>query len=348
VAPTMRAVRWHGRRDVRIDEVPEPPPPAAGQVRVRVAYCGICGSDVHEYLHGPVTIPVEPHPVTGCRSPVILGHEVSAWVDDVGDQVEGLRAGDLVALNALLPCGSCRECTRGDEHLCRQLGHIGMSADGGLAPLITVPAAMVVPAPPGVDPDTAALAEPFAVAVHALRIASAFLHGPCVVLGAGTIGLCVALLLRDAGRPVTMLDVAPERLRHAQSLGLRAVGVNDAAVLHSTAAAVFECSGSGAAVARASAYAAPAGAVVLLGLPEQPVPLDVVDVVLREIRVLGSMSHLAKADMAPALDFIAGNPRLARRLITATVPLEQAVDQGIEVLTGSRHAEHAKILVKVH
>ncbi|WP_183062043.1 alcohol dehydrogenase catalytic domain-containing protein [Motilibacter peucedani] len=342
---TMPAVRWHARGDVRVEQVPAAPAPGAGEVRVRVAFCGICGSDVHEYLHGPFTIPTRPHPTTGAMAPIVLGHEVSGWVDTVGSGVSGLAVGDVVALNALLPCGRCPQCAAGAPHLCLQLGHIGMSADGGLAEALTVPAAMVVAAPPGMAPQLAALGEPFAVALHALRLAGSPVGRRCTVVGSGTIGLCVALLLVDAGNEVTVLDVAEERLAHAASLGLDARPVDEG--VRGGASVVLECSGAAPAVSAAVGLAEPGGTVVLLGLPERPVELDVTDVVLREVHVVGSMSHLADADLAPALAFLARNAELAAKVVTAVVPLDAAVSGGLEALVGSDRARHAKILVAV-
>ena len=103
----MQALRWHAPRDVRLVEVP-PPAATAGEVVVAVAACGLCGSDLHEYLHGPVYIPRQPHPLTGLMPPVTLGHEFSGRVVDVGPRVTGIRAGDRVAVNPCLVCGQCR------------------------------------------------------------------------------------------------------------------------------------------------------------------------------------------------------------------------------------------------
>lgn len=339
---TMRAVRWHGRHDVRYESVPLAPPPGPGEIRVRVAWCGLCGSDLHEYLSGPFQIPVRTHAVTGRAAPITLGHEIAGWVADVGPGVTVPAVGDLVALNALLPCGTCRPCARGDVHLCPVLGHLGMSADGGLAELVTVPAGMAVPVPPHVPADVAALAEPFAVAVHLLRQA-----GPiagALVVGAGTIGLATALLLRDKGFEPTLIDVAAPRLAHARALGFTAYrpgGVDAELPL------VFECSGAPQGIDTAIRCTEPGGRVVLAGLPAAPSPVDVAAVVLRELRLVGSMSHLVDTDLRPAVDFLATHTDEAARLVTARVPLADTVPGGLDVLAGTDRGDHAKILVQV-
>jgi (R,R)-butanediol dehydrogenase/meso-butanediol dehydrogenase/diacetyl reductase len=328
----VRAVRWHGRGDVRVERVPYAPDPGPREVRVRVAWCGLCGTDVHEYRSGPFYV---------AAPPMIIGHEIAGWVDAVGADVPGLAEGDLVGLNALLPCGTCAQCARGAYHLCAIFGHVGFTAAGGLAELVTVPAAMVVPAPVGMYSAVAALGEPFAVAMHGIRQAGRPRASRCVVVGAGTIGLATAMLLRADGNDVTVTDVAEPRLRMATRLGFGTTASEPAPV-------VFECAGAPAAPGTAFGLAEPGGLVVLMGLSETPSTVDFSVVVLREIRVIGSMSHLAEADLAPALAFLAAHEDAARQLVTARIPLRDTVSRGLDVLAGPEGAEHAKILVQVH
>src|SRR5437667_12065340 len=109
----MRALRFHAARDLRVEDVPEPPAAAAGEVVVRVAACGICGTDLHEYVAGPIVTPVEPHPLTGATNPQILGHEFSGTVVAVGPAVSRVAVGDRVAIMPLAYCGRCAYCSRG-------------------------------------------------------------------------------------------------------------------------------------------------------------------------------------------------------------------------------------------
>jgi (R,R)-butanediol dehydrogenase/meso-butanediol dehydrogenase/diacetyl reductase len=103
----MKALRWHGREDLRLDDVPEPAV-RPGQVVIEVAWCGICGTDLHEYLRGPIFIPTEPHPVSGNAAPITLGHEFAGRIVEVGENVKRLRPGDRVTVDAALKCGHCR------------------------------------------------------------------------------------------------------------------------------------------------------------------------------------------------------------------------------------------------
>jgi (R,R)-butanediol dehydrogenase/meso-butanediol dehydrogenase/diacetyl reductase len=113
MAETMKAAVWHGKKDIRVEEVSVPAPPKADEVQIEVDYCGICGSDLHEYLAGPIFIPTEPHPLTGHSGKTILGHEFSGKVVAVGANVTGVRVGDKVAPDACQHCGVCVTCREG-------------------------------------------------------------------------------------------------------------------------------------------------------------------------------------------------------------------------------------------
>lgn len=299
---------------------------------MRVAWCGLCGTDVHEYRSGPFYT---------SGAPMIIGHEIAGWIDAAGEDVRDLAEGQLVGLNGLLPCDACAHCERGAYHLCLTFGHVGFTAPGGLAELVTVPAAMAVPAPSGMDSAVVALGEPFAVAMHGIRQAGRPRSMDCLVVGAGTIGLAVAMLLRADGNTVVVTDLAESRRLRAAALGFDTV-------VRTHVPVVFECAGAPAAPATAFRHAESGGLVVLMGLAETPSTVDFGVVVLREIRVVGSMSHLTDEDLAPALDFLAAHEAEAASLVTARVPLVAAVEQGLDVLAGPDAAEHTKILVQVH
>ena len=140
------ALRWHGRGDVRLDEIEDPPPPGPGEVQLRPLWCGICGTDVEEYRSGPVFIPSgSPHPLTGRLAPITLGHEFSGEVVDVGPGVERFRPGDRVAADTLIFCGECYWCRRHQVTLCERLAALGLMADGGLAGLCNAPERTLLP-----------------------------------------------------------------------------------------------------------------------------------------------------------------------------------------------------------
>src|ERR1700729_3946198 len=196
----MLAVRWHARGVVRVDEVPPPPPPRPGEVQLQVGWCGICGTDVEEWLSGPGFIPVDaPHPITGARAPIILGHEFAGRVVAVGDGVAEPQTGQRVAVDTIVFCGTCHWCRRGEVTRCPQLGGLGLHGDGGLAELCNAPARMCLPLPDTVADDEAPLVETLAVAVRALRRGMLRPGEQVAVVGAGAVGLMAVQAARAFG-----------------------------------------------------------------------------------------------------------------------------------------------------
>ena len=160
------------------------PQPGPGQVRLKVKVCGICGTDLHEYLEGPFLIPTQPHPLTGRHGgPVVLGHEFSSHVDALGDGVEGFKGGERVTVNALILCGRCHYCRKGQYNMCMKLATLGFAADGAFAEYIVVPEYGLFRLPDTVDDDSGAFVEPLAVAVRAAKRARVQLGQMVAVIG---------------------------------------------------------------------------------------------------------------------------------------------------------------------
>ncbi|HET8743850.1 MAG TPA: 2,3-butanediol dehydrogenase [Gaiella sp.] len=221
----MRALRFHTARDLRIEDVPEPPDPGEGEVVVRVAACGICGTDLHEYVAGPIVTPVEPHPLTGARNPQILGHEFAGDVTAVGPSVTRVAEGDRVAIMPLAYCGGCAYCRRGLQHLCATMACIGLShAWGGMGELATVAEYQVVRLPDGVTYHQGALIEPTAVAAYGVERAGVAPGDRVLVTGAGPIGALAALCARAAGASTVFVsEPNPARRARAEALGVATV-----------------------------------------------------------------------------------------------------------------------------
>lgn len=219
----MRAFVKHGRGagEAGPREVPVPDP-GPGEVLVRVAACGLCGSDLHAFRADPG--------YEWIRTPVILGHEFAGTVVSVGDGVGGVVEGDVVVAVSVQGCGECRTCIRAGEQLCPDREVIGVQYDGGLAEYAVVPARHLVPVPPGLDAATAALTEPLSVAVHAVIDRARIDPGDRVVVsGPGAIGLfCTAVALRSGASVLALgtdADLA-RRLPAAAALGAETASVD--------------------------------------------------------------------------------------------------------------------------
>ncbi|WP_197431364.1 alcohol dehydrogenase catalytic domain-containing protein [Halorubrum sp. CBA1125] len=196
----MRSAIYHGREDIRVEEYPEPET-GPNDVKIDVSACGICGSDLHEYAAGPISIPDdEPHPVTGETLPLPMGHEFAGRVTEVGSNVSEIAVGDKVAANPVIWCGECRYCLEGEYGLCESNGFVGLSGwGGGFSEYTTVDRRQAVPIPESVPLEYGPLVEPFSVGLYAIRN-SEFSPGDSVaVFGTGPIGLTVVQLANAAG-----------------------------------------------------------------------------------------------------------------------------------------------------
>lgn len=190
--PAMRASRLHGVRDLRLEELPRPSP-GSGEVLLKVASVGVCGSDVHYYLHGRIGAQV-------VTAPIIMGHEFSAWVAGLGAEVEGLEVGQLVAIDPGISCGECEPCQHGHPNLCPNVRFCGTPPiDGVFAEYTLMPAQNCFPLPAGISPVEGAMLEPLGIALHSVDLAHLKTGQTVAVLGAGPIGLLIAAVARAAG-----------------------------------------------------------------------------------------------------------------------------------------------------
>jgi (R,R)-butanediol dehydrogenase/meso-butanediol dehydrogenase/diacetyl reductase len=336
----MLAAVYHGRRDIRVQEWPAPPSPQPGWVTVAITYCGICGTDVEEYLHGPVVIPTAPHPLTGAQAPLVLGHEGTGVVVAAGPG-SGLEPGTRVGLENSVSCGHCTACLSGNRQLCAQLAVMGLMMDGALAEAVNVPASMCAPLPAGLPDEAGALAESLAVGVRAVRRAGAVDGIDVHVFGAGTIGLMTAQVARAAGaRSVTLRDPSAARLRRAAAMRFEILTPDTDA---GRGAVVFECSGTAAGLREALAATAKSGTTVMIGVHDRPREIDLVAMLMDERVMLASLSH-SMDDYVRAIELLHERSIEIEPLITDRVPLEDAVDRGFDALVADPE-DHLKVLV---
>ena len=343
----MQALRWHGARDIRLEEVAEPGSPSPGFAVVDVAYCGICGSDLAEYRSGPSLIRTEPHPLTEKAPPLTLGHELSGRVSAVAPGSR-LAVGTRVTADACWRCNNCEACMRGDYHLCRYGGSIGLHSDGAFAARIELPEYMLVPLPDGVGDEAAALTEPLAVGLHALDRAATGAGDEVLVMGFGPIGAAAAICARALGARSTVVELDPARQRKAAELGFRTLEAGDELPRRARrlvggggADVVVESTGAAAALPDAVECTKRGGRIALVGLPGDPAPIDVKRLVLFERSLVGCLGY--RHDLPRVVRMIEAGQIDPTELIGEVIPLADAATVLADL--ASAPGEKIKVLV---
>ncbi|KAK3075810.1 hypothetical protein LTR53_000512 [Teratosphaeriaceae sp. CCFEE 6253] len=326
--------------------------------------CQPC-TDVHEYLAGPILLPAagQPNPFTGAELPLIMGHEMSGTVIEVGSEVSSITVGQRVCVNPATGCEhhgkpDCELCVAGRRNVCTRSAFYGLQDKaGGLADEICVNAIAVVPLPDSVSLKLGALAEPLAVASHMIRI-SGFRKGQNVlILGAGPIGCALTLLLKEGGAGCLLVsEVTDSRSAQATACGadkvinpmtsssivvdttmdLMAPGADiafDACGIQSTFDAAFECT-------------KPGGTIFNVAIHERPLQINLNRLTLSEKRLLAGNAYTAE-DFDNVIRLLEKGGPVLESFITATIPLENAVQGGFDELVHNK-AHHSKILVEVH
>ncbi|MDM8084808.1 alcohol dehydrogenase catalytic domain-containing protein [Cellulomonas cellasea] len=312
----MKAAVWTATDEVAVTSIAMPEVPE-GWALVKVAYNGICGTDL-SILHGK-------HP--RAQAPLVMGHELSGWVERAG--ATGPAEGTLVIAEPLISCGECKACRDGHAHVCRRLGLYGIDTAGGMAQYVALPPEVLHPVPEGVDPRTAALAEPLAVAVHAVALSGMEKGDVVAVYGAGPIGILTALVARHEGAAqVVITEPSAWRREVAEGLGFTVVpeGSTMAEVLAPLtdgegADTTFDSAAHPSVAAELTAITRVLGRIVVVGVYKQPTPIDLRDVCFKEQSVVGVRVYTS-ADVTRAIELIASGDLGLDRFPTKAFSLE--------------------------
>ncbi|MEM7189790.1 MAG: L-idonate 5-dehydrogenase [Pseudomonadota bacterium] len=322
----MKAIVIHAPKDLRVEER-ESADLGPGQVAVRLAAGGVCGSDLHYYNHGGFG-------AVRLKEPMILGHEVAGHIDAIGPEVEGLAMGDLVAVSPSRPCGACRYCAQGLPNHCLNMRFYGSAMpfphiQGAFREVLVADAAQCVRAN-GLTPGQAAMAEPLSVCLHAARRAGDLLGKRVLVTGCGPIGVLCILVARAAGAAeIVATDLAPNALAYAERAGAdRVINMSeDPAALDSYAAdkgtfdVMFEATGVAEALAAGINAVRPRGVVMQLGLGgDMAVPVQTLTA--KELDLRGSFRF--HEEFATAIALMQSGRIDVTPLITHTLPLDEA------------------------
>jgi (R,R)-butanediol dehydrogenase/meso-butanediol dehydrogenase/diacetyl reductase len=350
----MKAARFHGRKDIRVENIPEPAL-RPGTVAIDVAWCGICGTDLHEYLQGPLFIPAvgHPHPLSHEEQPVTMGHEFSGTITALGAGVEGLEIGENVVVEPYFACGHCEPCVVGRYNLCVEMGFIGLSGGGGgLSEKIVVARRWVHPIG-SIPLDQAALIEPLAVGHHAFVRSGAKAGDVAFVGGAGPIGLLLCAVLKAEGLTVIVSELSGARKSIAHSTGVadhvldpskEDVVARVRALTAGRGADVgFECSSVDAVLQDLLDGVRPGAVVVNVSIWSHPASVDMQKLVLKEIDLRGTIAYVR--DHPATIKLVQDGKIDLAPFISGRIPLDRLVEDGFETLI---HHNDTAVKIIVH
>ncbi|MFS0590462.1 2,3-butanediol dehydrogenase [Cytobacillus horneckiae] len=343
----MKAAVWHGIKDLRVEEVNEPKV-ASNQIKVKVEWAGICGSDLHAYLHG---LSMNAHPITGEKPPFALGHEFSGTIVEVGEGITRHQIGERVAIEPLIYCGDCYACKRGFYNQCSQVGFVGLNRNGGFAEYAIVDENMVHVLPDNVSFEEGALVEPTAVSFYAVRESKLKAGDSVAIFGAGPIGLLTLLSAKAAGATqIIVVDLSEERLKKAKELGATTIieGNRDDIVdtiLNLTNGGVsvaYECAGVQPTMTNAVASVKQGGQVMAIAVFTKPVSIDMGQVMFKAANVTSTLAY--RHVFPEVIDMISTGRLDVTKVITKKIELTDIVEEGFNQLTND--VKQAKILVR--
>lgn len=325
------AAYYTGDKSFSIEQV-EPRAPSPGEVQIDVAYCGICGTDLHVYL-GHMDQRIGHHRV--------IGHEMSGVISATGEGVSAHQIGDRVVVRPLDACGECPACTRGHSHVCQNLKFLGLDTDGAFQQTWTVPAHTLHVIPDDLSLEHAALIEPVAVACHDVRRGQVRQGDDVLVIGGGPIGMLIAMVAQQAGASVTVSEVNEHRLSMARNLGFKTVNPKQCdvaeTILQATggkgADVVFEVSGTLPGVDLMTQVTAVRGRIVMVAIHATRPEVDLFQFFWKEIELLGARVY-EPIDYDEAIELVATQAIPARELITNIQQIEN-IGEAFDELTSN-------------
>lgn len=343
----MKALRWHNQKDIRLENIEEPQI-APGKVKLKVKWCGICGSDLHEYLGGPIFIPVDqPHPLTNEVAPVTLGHEFSGEIVEVGEGVTDYQVGDRVVVEPIFATHGHQGAYNLDENM----GFLGLAGGGGgFSEYVSVDTELLHKLPDELSYEQGALVEPSAVALYAVRSSKIQAGDTAAVFGCGPIGLLVIEALKAAGATdIYAVELSPERQAKAEELGAIVVNPADyedvvAELVRRTNGGVdvsFEVTGVPVVLKQAIQSTTISGETVIVSIGEKGAEILPNDIVIKERTIKGIIGY---RDVFPSvLNLMRKGYFSADKLVTKKIKLDEVIEEGFQSLISEKN--QVKILV---
>ena len=345
----MKAAVWYGQKDVRVEDR-EPKAIKDNEVQVKVSWAGICGTDLHEYLEGPIFISTDqPDPLLGQTAPVTLGHEFSGVVENVGKDVSRFKKGDRVVVN---PTVSRREKPENVD-LYDGYSFIGLGSDGGFAEFTNAPEENVYKLPDNVSDKEGALVEPTAVAVQAIKEGEVLFGDTVAIFGAGPIGLLTVVAAKAAGASkIFVFDLSEERLNKAKSVGathtINSGESNQSDVINkhtdNGVDVAFEVAGVAPTLKSAIDVTRARGTVVIVSIFGHPIEWNPMQLTNTGVKLTSTIAY-TPTTFQQTIDLINEGNLKVKDVITDEIELDDIVESGFEQLLNDK--SQAKILVKL-
>lgn len=317
----MKALQYMGAKKVEVREVPMIPP-APGQARIRVTYCGVCGSDIGIYSGK--------HP--RAKAPLTIGHEFVGVIEEINGEANGLKIGDRVAAYPLLSCGTCYACRTGKDYICRQLRLIGIDLDGGMAEYVNCSTEVLYKLPEGVEDRICAIIEPLAVAVHSVHRSGFKPLDSAAIIGAGPIGILIGLVLKDSGASrIVISDISDTRLALCREFGFETVDSKKESLAAYVAETtdgegvniVYECSGAAAGAEEMTYPVCADGMICLVGVHKEARSVVLSDMHFRELNMTATRVY-EKEEFRQTVYYTAKLQSELAKVITDVIPLEKS------------------------
>lgn len=337
----MKALCWYGIKDIRLCEVPEPKV-KPNEVKIKVKWCGICGSDIEMYLRGPI-MPVNP--------PIILGHEFSGEIVEFSKEVTNFSVGERVVVDPYIICGTCFWCRRKEgSSLCQHLNIIGYTTDGGFAKYVCVPEKQVYKIG-NLSYDIAALIQPTALGIHMAKRAQLKKEETVLIIGCGPIGIANIQASKAIGCKVIAVEISEARKEVAKKVGAdlvldaKEVNIKEEVLSQTENIGVdvaFECVGKENTMKTCFELTRKGGRIIAIGFSDALFPITVNELIKRKQTIIGTLGY--GEEFPKTIKILRANKERARVQITAKITLDEIIDKGYIELIKNKD-KHIKILV---
>ncbi|QUX95772.1 butanediol dehydrogenase [Marinomonas sp. CT5] len=351
----MKAARFYDKGDIRIEDIPEPSV-EPGTVGIDVAWCGICGTDLHEFMEGPIFIPPcgHPHPISGESAPVTMGHEFSGVVYAVGEGVEDIKVGQHVVVEPYIIADDVPTGPGENYHLSKNMNFIGLGGcGGGLSEKIAVKRRWVHPIANTIPLDQAALIEPLAVGYHAFVRSGAKTGDIALVGGGGPIGLLLSAVLKAKGITVILTELSAKRKEKAHDTGVAdyildptEVNVTDEVMKITEGRGVdiaFECTSNNKVLDTLVESTKATGAIVIVSIWSHPATMNVHSVVMKELDIRGTIAYVNNHE--ETIKLVEEGKVNLEPFITQRIELDDLISQGFDTLIHNNESA-VKIIVR--